>query len=526
MQISAVWFLILVLSSAVLYLFFSYNSSFLISSFGMLFSQVLIPIIILLFIAFFSVAPYLSAFLSNNKNLLKTSEFLKSLFRRAPKLLYAQLFQIPGFLIVGILPVFCFVILNQSTKEISGRDFNEWVEELSSIGDHIPSNRFLKGEISLTESEIREIDKKLVNLKNSFDSDISVLDNKIEEAEELKNNIKDYSIHSYAGDFYVGETQFFSVPFIVECSGYKWVIERNGRIINQKTVGRNPFEKSIIARYTYTSPGEYVVSFSPFNSCGNSPTIKKSIRVLERPVFKDIQRPSGRTSVCLGDEVIFKTERGFDSYEWRYPFGEKTTTDNQIKIVWGNSSGTVQVRGRYKNRFTPWKGLDVYLQPLPNQTDGSSKFLSDESPSVFQIYRDFVFQTREAAQDSIQTLNDIKWQLKEDYENSKELLDNSKNENFRKINSLKSSITDNLKVLIGKYVLLIGFVFLFSFLFSPIFIYTTNYNFELFEFKQEGEHYIESLYKELNSKNPNQPYLALFATLVLLAVIYMLFWTN
>lgn len=522
MQLSFVWFLVLSISSSILFLFFSNNAEYLYSAFGMLATQVVVPVSFLLFVAFISVASYLPSFISGNSNAIQTGEFLKSIFFRFPKLIYAQIFQLPAFFLVGIIPFLIFYFLDLSTLGVSGKNFNQWFEELTTIGDHIPDNKIKKRDILSFENKSNEIEKEIIGLKNSFDSDISNIDSKIKEAEALKDNIKDYSIHSYAGDFYVGETQFFSVPFIVECSEYKWRIEQNGKIINQLSVPSNSRDKSILIRNTWNSPGNYKISLLPSNICGNSPIISRSVNILERPRYRTIQNPTGKTRVCEGDELVYRTEQGFDSYEWRHPFGEVTTNKNEINIIWGNSSGTVQVRGKYQNRFTPWKGIDVFLQPLPNQTAGNGKFREDELMPPFKVDRDFVFQTRELAQDSIQKLNTIKSQIREEFDKSNTILKNQKIELSNKIKNTQSLISRNKRELIGKYIAIFGFTIVFSLLVPPFFIFATNYNFDLFEFKQSGDHYYQNIYKELNGKNPNQPYLAIFILISLFGLIYFI----
>lgn len=527
MQFSFIWFLILAVSFLILYLYYTSSSSYLLSAVGMLSSQLLIPVTLILIFTFISGLSFLPAYISRFPNNIKTGSYLKSTFFRFPKLFYAQLFQVPGLVLVGIIPLAATLILSDTTKVVSGKDFNQWLNELSTIGQHIPKHKAIKNEILGLERDIYSIEGELKDLKNSFDEEVSKIDYKIEDAERLKSDIKDYNIHSYSGNFYVGETQFFSVPNISECSQYKWRIEKGGRLINQIIIPDNSRNKSISIGYTWRTSGEYKISLVPTNRCGNSSVITRNVNVLDRPRFRNIQRPVGQTSVCKGDRVLYRAESGFDSYEWRHPFGEENTTNNQLSLVWGDISGTVQVRGKYRNQYTPWKGINVYIQTLPNQSERSGKFLDDETVPKFTINRAFVFQTREAATDSIQKLYNIRNQLRDEFEQSNDLLNDEKSENSIKIKEARIAIADNKTLLVGKYVAAFGFSILITLLFPPLFIFFKSFNFELFEYKQEGEHYYQDVYKELNSKNPNQPYLAFFISLVLTFAIYWIgFYIN
>ena len=62
----------------------------------------------------------------------------------------------------------------------------------------------------------------------------------------------------------------------------------------------------------------------------------------------------------------------------------------------------------------------------------------------------------------------------------------------------------------GIILALIGFVFLLSLLFTNVWTYFVRYNYFIYDFEQEGIHYINSQISFYRNKNKNQPLFAWF----------------
>ena len=318
-------------------------------------------------------------------------------------------------------------------------------------------------------------------------------------------------IHTYGGDALVGERQFFSIPKISQCDAYIWVIEKNGNKIFEKTVVADSSAKSVTFDYQWNAKGQYSVSLIPTNRCGTGQSDMVFVNVIagKNPIAK----PQGKTQVCENERVTYNTAPGYDSYQWKHPFGETTTSKAEIALTWMNSSGTIQVRGRKDNgETTLWTGTDVFVKSLPFSNDPVQNFIENET---YEMERAFAFITREAASDSINNLEEAALLLKKEWETiiaDKELqMDNARNET--------TALAGGMSVLppfIGRVLACLGLMLALVFSICTIYPYSILYHFDLYGFKQDGVHYWRQTLSEMRDRNPRQPLLGIF---ILLAVI-------
>jgi hypothetical protein len=517
-----IWFGVAVGAGLLLALFESTNV-YALNAFGLTIVQILLPVGVLTSVAFVSAVTCLPAYYQGVDGNINTLNYLRELLKRVPKLLFGQPFQLFGAAVVGIIPLMIMYGLNTGAKVVTERDFKTWAEEVMTMGDRIPNMLDYRADIAFNRYKIDSLNKEIISEKKRHAAELKDINNRINEAVRLKDEIADFAIHTFRGDAYVGETQFFSVPFISNCAQYRWIIEKEGRKVADLVVRTPDPGYSIVVYYTWREPGLYTISLTPSNRCGDGQIIEKQVNVINPPPGKKaIQRPEGKTEVCENEVAIYRTERNYTTYEWRYPDGTNTTNDPQLSITWGNTSGTVQVRGlRDGEEPTLWRGIDVEVEVLPGKSTPGQALLDDEENTPFNINRDFVFETREAATDSIARLEEEKETMIVRHKSLlKDLNDAIKALQQENVN-LKAQIWREIHVLIGQIIAVFGLALALVLLLSTLFTYLPLYNFDLYTYRDEGKHYWELTLDEIRTKNPQQPLLGFFllGAIVVLSVM-------
>lgn len=513
------WLIIAAASSSILYLVFDYKVYF-VSAIGITLTNILLPIIVLLLIALVGsitcLAPYYV-----NKDKVNSIEFLKSILMRLPKLLYAQPFQLLGGLIVTLIPFLLVYTLNIGVKTITSKDFIEWHTEVSQIGTHVPSIQSIKHNIKHSYNAI----DSLVEVKDSLDiiykKNLKSCNSNLEDVKKLESEILDDKIHSFEGEVYVGETQFFSIPKISNCAQYKWQVEKDEKIITQVSsfaYGNNVSSK--VFKYRWIEPGKFKVKLIPSNSCGDGVVFERDVFVIDQPSKKSILKPQGKTVVCENEELTYKTSKGYKYYEWRHPFGETTSTKESLTLNWGDVSGTIQVRAQDKDgNYTLWRGTDVTVNLSPGKTSAIKRMLGDEQLTLLKSEHPFTFITREHAEDSINKIVKLKESLIKSYDLNIENI-NSEIEGYNAaIVSLKDEKSNQIHLIIGKLIATVGLILIVSILFIALFSYFVLYHFDLFAFEQQGEHYWRNTLNQLMKQNPRQPLFGFFILICIVLIV-------
>ena len=489
------------------------------SALGLTLSQILIPILFLASIAFVSATTCLAPYFQNVDK-INTLDFLKAILYRLPKLVFAQPFQLIGLSIVGIIPFLIVFALNYGSSIVTGNDYVQWTDEVISIKEHLPAYKEARESIQSNKNTVEDLSIEKDSVVENYNLILADFEDKRTKAEALKNQIQNNKIHTFKGDAYVGERQFFSIPAISNCAEYKWIVEKDGNKIYEKSLYSGTDEMSSVFYYTWSTPGQHTILLTPTNRCGNAEPIQAFVNVLELPVKAKILRPIGKTQVCENEELTYKTERGYDIYEWKHPFGETSTTSEELSLTWGNVSGTIQVRGvNNDGSKTLWGGVEVFVTSLPFSKNTNNKLLKDETQNEFKISRDFAFKTIEEAQDSITrivSLIETLSQEKEDFafqQDSKIKALNDENQILRK------RIWQNAHHLLGKILAAFGLVLAISLLLSTVFTYLLLFHFDLFNFRQEGKHYWQETLSEIRLKNPQQPLMGIFILIVVISLI-------
>lgn len=519
-----IWFSVTVAAGFLLVLLAGFEG-YIIKALGVSLGQIIIPVSVLLAIAFISAATCLPAYYQGKDGMVNTLDYLKELLKRVPKLLYAQPFQLFGGLLVGIVPFAIVFGLNAGVGVISGKDLRGWMREVATMGVHIPNIQENKAEINAKSGEIANIQKEIEAANSRFKSGEEGINARIKEAQRLRDQIRDNKIHTFSGDAYVGEEQFFSVPYINNCAEYKWVIEKGGKKIAGTSVAAPADGESVVLYYRWTSPGAYTVKLTPSNRCGNSQVLERNVTVLEVPPGKkSIKNPTGKALVCENEEAVYQTQGGYTSYEWRFPDGTQTTSKPQLKITWGRTSGTVQVRGLKDGQEpTLWRGIDVEVQVLPGSPNPDQAYLSDEQNPEFLINRDFIYKTREEADDAIRALEDEKADLKSAHNAEIQGLKAQIKNLEAEIGELLNKNKQENRYLVGKIIAVFGLALAAVLLFSTLFTYLPLYHFDVYTFRDAGEHYWEQTLAALRLRNPHQPLLGFFLLIPLILLALFLY---
>jgi hypothetical protein len=514
LEMVIIWLIVAVLTVLLLSLI-KFLNLYSVSALGLTLAQFLIPVSFLAFIAFISAITCLPAYYKGVEA-LKTIEYLKAILYRLPKLIFAQPFQFVGLIIVGIVPFLLIFSLDKGVHAVTGRDFIGWSNEVSSLGDHLPSYMLNRKQIKINLDSIDTLTVEKDQYLADYNLSMIDLENQLTHVRSLANKIKDHKIHTFSGNAYVGEKQFFSIPEILNCGEYKWLIEREGIKVYEQTLLSNPENHSYIMYYTWGVQGQYHVSLTPSNYCGQSQTYANDVLVMERPVAKKaILNPIGKTLVCENDYVTYRTEKGYDRYEWRHPFGEATTSIEELSLDWGNISGTIQVRGlKNDGSSTLWRGTNVEVKSLPSRENSKEVFLENEEEESFKISRSFDFETREQAEDSLNKLISLQEHLSNSMNNFIAEKDIEIVGLLGENESLTNENRSHIHFFLGKIIAIIGLAIALSILLCTVFSYFLLFHYDLFDFQQSGPHYWQTTLSEIRLKNPQQPLLGIFILLV------------
>ncbi len=186
LAITLSWFFSSAAASMILFLLYNTSDSYIPAALGVSLAQVLIPLALLTLIAFFAALYYLPAFNMKGDNVLKIVDFLVSLFKRLPKLIFAQGFQLIGIIIVGIVPLLIAGILSFGIQEVTNKSLPEWGGEVLTIGVHIPG-------IKQNNQEITRLNNESEYVSFKKDSTIAAIDTKINELRVFSYQDDDFS---------------------------------------------------------------------------------------------------------------------------------------------------------------------------------------------------------------------------------------------------------------------------------------------------------------------------------------------
>ena len=518
------------------FLFKNYSEKVIIQGLGVTIGQIAIPIILLSLYVFvvstFFIAPYLN---KNDDNSFDLLNFLKQSSTRLVKYFYSIPFHLLGILIVSIVPILIALVMSFGINFTTEKSIPEWSSTANNLSSFIPEIKQNKKSINSVKSEMLQNDSIYKNDIAIVDTKIEDLTSSLDEAEILKGLLIPNQILSFEGDPFVGEKQKFSFLETISASTYviKIINSSNDSTVREFTkYQKNKRDDGIINTYVFNhkwkKSGTYRLEISPKNSCETGKPFSKIINVDNKPEQKlSFKNPTGKNLICAGDTVFFKADQSnwVESWHWELPDGCKyisEDTESKIEVVWGNQPGTIRVYGvgaKGENQISVTKGLLVNIIPKIGSPMAYVDMIDDEAIEYFQYpSREELFYTMVDAENEISSLteslnsaNNSKLDIENSYKELQLIMNNQ-------IGNFNDIISDLRTQIFGILLALIGFILLFSILFTNLWTYMVNYNYFIYDYEQEGIHYINSQISFYKEKNKNQPLLG-WAILFMFTVI-------
>jgi hypothetical protein len=529
-KIVGLWVLISVVTTLILALLKYYSNIYILNGLSVTFVQILIPATLVFSFAVVMSTLYLPAFIKEYNDDVQIQDFLKAIFNRLPKLIFGQPLQLIGIFIVSIIPILLGLMLNFGMKQVTGKDVQKWSSEIALIGEHLPMRKS-NNEAIENKTKLQKLflaNKQSLTVK--YDKAIEDAQKAVSNATQLKANIPADQIHTFVGDAFVGEEQSFTVPQLPGCAFYEWEIRSitDNQLINKYLIQSN--EQSNNQSYGFyhqwSKAGNYKITLVPRNPCGMSETLETTVNVISAPKsLPSIQKPTGKTNVCANKEEQYTAQSGFSSYTWTLPDDAQMTSNNAnnsiITVKWGNCSGPLRVKATNKEGVeTNTVGIYVTVNSVPGQSVRKMNDVPDEIVRQFVPVHPPYFISREIADDSIASRNEMLEYQKSNKINALKVIDNQLNNIDASIRDLTKDSADQIKMLISELLAMIGLIILFALTLCSIWIYFVTYHYELFGFEQDGKHYYIELHDNLKSKNPNQPLLGIFVMIVFLVISF------
>lgn len=282
LKLSVLWLGFSSVATALMLLIKQFADVYLVNALSITLIQVLMPVAIVFGVAFILTTFYLPAFLKEFDFNAGIFDFWKSTFKRLPRLIASQPYQLIGLAVSALIPFFIFVGLNAGMKGISGSGFCELGKRALAVNYHIPAIADNRLKINDIEQERHRMsvagEKKLNTAEASIDSIKSELDKAI----VLKEAIKDNAIHTFDRAAYVDEIQSFSIPRSEGCSYYQWSIvnEQTKALVRFVTVPGGEGAGSAVLYHQWRAPGKYTISLIQPRGCGNGVPPPLTVEVL------------------------------------------------------------------------------------------------------------------------------------------------------------------------------------------------------------------------------------------------------
>jgi len=378
----------------------AFAANVIVQSLSITLAQILTPLVVLFGVAIIGASAFLPPYIAENGEDFSIIEFVKAFAVRAPKFIVSLPFWIFGSFVAAVIPAIIAVVLYFGVVVISQSDAVDYAVTTETIYN---KNR--------AKIESVQAIKKLEYIRDttakSLEQKIATAQENLKVAEAAKNNIKPNTIHTFSGNAYEGETQFFTIPLMEGIYSYSWQIsDMDGNIVLSTRTGRQGRAKST--------------------------------------GFSTIWQQSGTF------EVMLETEDG-----------------NTIQTV---------------------------VTVLPKADKPKEK-------------RAHYFATIDEATNAIAAATT-------EIEITKAVL-KSKTENFGKqIESMKNTSKTESNKIVPWTLASIGYALLLVTLFVMAFIYTVVFFFDLYNYQQQPQFYIQKLYGEIKEKNASQPLLGIFALIV------------
>lgn len=507
------------------------NEKIFMSEIGFPVSEIGIPIAVTLLFTLIMAVPFGVAHFMQSNSSMNFGQFFKAMIVRLPKLVYSMPFQALGILITLILPIAIYLILNQGITIVSGESISghlDRVEEFSDIDNQYFS---LAEKIDSNNISIQKADSILVSDSIQTAAFITEMNQALEEVNSKKTRLMQKEIFLLSDDFYTSERQLFSFPPIANCESFHWEITDSEDVVIVKRTLRADSLNSSMFSHVWSNPGSYTVSVVPKNACEEGDRYTAQVKVLPIPNQLKAFRISGPELLCANDTVSYSVADSENSFEWGIPNDASIVegrATNKIRVVWGKESGVVSLRGigsEQKEEISKFSYLKVMVKPILGKTDNGTFDYPKNDVEDFQIpTRSFAFYTLQSANDSIAKIeSEIKHAENSLFSKRDEfLLFNSSKVNENE--SLNDEQTKLSKTWFSNLFSMIGLIMIFLLVLTPALSYFFKFNYSLYGFHEEGNHYMFNEWNYLKTKDPKQPLFGWF--IVVLTVASMMTLTG
>ena len=523
------------------FLLSAYSNKIIIQGLGVTVAQISVPVIIIssfiFIISSFFLAPFIN---SSSDNSFSIIDFVKSSIVRVPKFLASLPFHIGGIFVSSLLTIIVLMALSFGIETTTKMSTDQWMVAASNMKNHIPEIKKDKKRIANINDEILKEDSVFMLDEKMLSEEIASKEIEIESEKALRKLLVPNKIFSFKKDAYVSEVQKFSFIEVLNADNYEWeiintkndsTILRSPVILKQKALNKEGIPNTYVFSHKWRKSGDFRVQVSPKNTCNTATPQSFTVKVKERPDRKlFIINPSGKNKVCPGDTVTFYADNSewIESWHWILPEGCSFTSEDtkqQIEVAWGEKPGTIRVyavgkKGEEQTSITT--GLLVNVKPKVGNSAITVNKIPDEKIEVFKPQRTKYYYTVAEAENAISKVEAelIDLELK---------MNNLVSSHESKIAQLNSDILDlraTIKVIrvkiFGTIIGLIGFILFLSIAFTNFWTYFVNYNYSIYNFEQDGSHYINDQVSFYKTQNPNQPMLGWFVIISIISIITLL----
>ena len=514
-----------------------YSDKIIIKGLGVTVAEISTPLLIISSFLYIISTIFLAPFLSSNESSFNPTTFAKAAVIRTPKYLYSLPFHVIGLLISSVLCIIVVLVMSNGIEYSTKLSVNEWQSVVMDMRNHIP-------EIKKDKKAIRQFQKEIIDEDSIFELEDKILVREIEakqieleRAQSLRDLLVKNNIFTFKEEAYVGEKQNFSFLEVLNAKVYQWSIisVANDSLILKYNMSQMPLrddgiKNTYVFKHKWRNAGEYRIEVSPKNNCGFGNPVTRTVIVKEVPITKmSIKSPKGNNTVCAHDTVKFYASKydWMESWEWDIPNDYKIiSNDNQqeITIVWGDKPGTVRVRAHGEDvseQMSIWAGLLVNVEPKVGSPRIEINKVPDEENILFNPERPFYYYTVLDAETDMAKIIDEKADLIE----KKKQLELDHTAKIAMLNSNIATLFKHIKdlrvIIFGTILAILGFILLLSLAFMNLWTYFVNYNYQIYSFEEEGEHYIVQQSNHYRAINPNQPMLGWYFILFLCLLAYL-----
>lgn len=201
-------------------------------------AQILTPLIVLFGVAILGASAFLPPYIAEKGEDFSIIDFIKAFAVRVPKFIVSLPFGTFGALVASVVPVIIAGVLYCGIVTISQ----------SNACDYAATTLTVYGKNYAKVESVRTV-KKLEYTRDttaqSLNQKIATAQENVKTAEQAKSIIKPDAIHTFTGNVYEGDTQFFTIPLMDDVHSYSWQInDMDGNVILSTKTGRQGRTKS------------------------------------------------------------------------------------------------------------------------------------------------------------------------------------------------------------------------------------------------------------------------------------------